>query len=432
MKTIFYSLLFLVILALTSCIKEVEKKQEIQLANTSDITLMDKAVSIRREQLTTADSLQNYPVLFNGTDTIPSQVNDINGDREWDELFLVANFDPKESKTLQLKWVGNAPEFPIRTSARFGKRASAETPVEPKMQETLTAKELPKSLGYQQYQTDGPSWENDKVGFRHYLDGRNAKDLFGKKTAEISPENVGINTDGAVEDNYHVMEDWGRDILSVGNSVGLGGYGLAVGDSLMRLGVTVDDSVNNVEKTTFKILAEGPVNSVLGYDYSGWKPSNRSYDVKERTSIWPGMYGYKNTVSVSGLQGDENLIVGLVNINAEKPLTEITDNDTYVILYTHDKQIYEKEWWLGMALIVPKQLYKGYFEAPKTGKLSNTFLARLKIENNRPVSYYAVAGWELSDKRFKEEAYFVAYVKQLTAELSAQIDIEIKTIDHEN
>ena len=81
----------------------------------------------------------------------------------------------------------------------------------------------------------------------------------------MSPENVGINAQGAVEDNYHVMADWGRDILSVGNSVGIGGYGLMVGDKLLRLGVTVDDSVNNVEKTIFHIEVEGPVKSVFNF-----------------------------------------------------------------------------------------------------------------------------------------------------------------------
>src|SRR5680860_119086 len=389
MKTIFYSLSFLLILALASCKKEVEKKQDVQLSNTSQIKLTDKAVSIKRKQLTTADSLQNYPLLFNGTDTIPSQVNDINGDGEWDELFLVTNFEPRESKTLQLKWVGNAPEFPIRTSARFGKRASAETPVEPKMQETMMADELPLSLGYQQYQTDGPSWENNKVGFRHYLDGRNAKDLFGKKTSEISPENVGINSKGAVEDNYHTMEDWGRDILAVGNSVGLGGYALATEDALMRLGVTVEDSINNVEKTTFKIVAEGPVNSVLEYTFENWKPNDRTYTVHETTSIWPGMYGYQNTVSFSGLQGNEHLVIGLVSINNNKPLEIDEENEEYVVLFTHDKQSYEKEWWLGMALILPKDHYFGYMDAPETGNLSNTYLAQMKIRNNEPVHYYA-------------------------------------------
>ena len=259
------------------------------------------------------------------------------------------------------------------------------------------------------------------------MDGRNAKDLFGKKKSTISPESVGINAEGAVEDNYHVMEDWGRDILSVGNSVGLGGYALVTDTELMRLGVTVDDSINNIEKTTFKISTEGPVKSVLNYTYQNWKPNagDRSYLVEENTTIFPGLYGYKNTVSISGLQGDENLAVGLVNINNDRPLSVIDENENYVVLYTHDKQTYNKEWWLGMALIVPKDQYLGYIEAPKTGNLSNTFLAKLKIKDKQPISYYAIAGWELSDKRFINQTYFADYLKQLTNQLSAEVEITI-------
>tara|TARA_R110002167_G_scaffold342098_2_gene550842 strand:- start:5718 stop:6593 length:876 start_codon:yes stop_codon:yes gene_type:complete len=290
----------------------------------------------------------------------------------------------------------------------------------------MLANELPKSLGYQQYQTDGPSWENDRVGFRHYLDGRNAKDLFGKKTSSMSPEDVGLDAAGAVEDNYHVMEDWGRDILAVGNSVGLGGYALINETEFMRLGVTVEDSINNVEKTTFHIDVEGPVNSIISYGYNNWKPNNRTYSVKETTSIWPGIYGFKNTVSVSGLTGDEDLAVGLVNINTDHSLGVLDENSIYVVLYTHDKQTYNKEWWLGMALILPKDKYLGFTQAPKTGPLSNSFLAKLKIEDNQPVSYYAIAGWELSDEKFSNETYFTDYLKKLTGQLSAVVEIEVK------
>jgi hypothetical protein len=65
-------------------------------------------------------------------------------------------------------------------------------------------------------------------------------------------------------------------------------------------------------------------------------------------------------------------------------------------LLTHDIR-HNRQWWLGLALIVPRNLYLGYTEAPKSGKLSNSFLAKLKIENNTPVTYYAAAGLEMSD-----------------------------------
>jgi hypothetical protein len=400
---------------------------QITLKNKSSFNLTDKLILIPRSKikyLPVNSSL--YPLLISSTgDSIAVQLNDLDKDQTWDELVFTANLAAKKTLKLTLKWVSEKPKFIVRTSVRFGKRMSADDKVEPATTETLTAKELPKSLGFQKYQTDGPTWENDKVGFRHYLDGRNSKDLFGKRSPTISPENVGINSKSAVEDNYHVMAEWGRDILAVGNSLGIGGYGLEVSNRLLRLGVTSTDSTNNIEKTTFTITNEGPVYSALNYSYQNWKIAERTYNAEENTSIWPSFYGYKNSIKIWGLKGDENLVVGLVNINTENELKEIRDNDKYIILYTHDKQTYNNEWWLGLALIIPKNLYLGFEEGPKTGQISNTFLAKLKIENNKMVNYYAVACWEISDKRFKDEDFFTGYLKDLTNQLSAKVEVKI-------
>ncbi len=416
----------LLIFLLSQC-QMAPNKSEITLSNSSSIDLTDKAISIERTRFPNLTEGIVYPSIISAQgDTIPSQLNDLDDDKQWDELFFVVDLPAGATEKYSLQWINKKSNYEIRSSARFGKRSSADTPVEPATTETLYAKDLPKSIGFQRYQTDGPSWENDKVGFRHYLDGRNAKDLFGKTTSSISPENVGINEAGAVEDTYHVMNDWGRDILSVGNSVGIGGYALMTGDLLLRLGVTVDDAINNVEKTDFKITAEGPVKSVLSYHYENWQPDGRSYNVDETTSIWPGMYAYQNQVTFSGLQGEENLLIGLVNSNNQNPLQEIPVNDQWQVLLTHDIQTYDRQWWLGLALIVPRDLYLGYTEAPKTGQLSNTFLAKLKVENDKPVTYYVVAGWELSDERFKDPDFFRNYVEDLVKQLSANVEVTIK------
>ncbi|OGU51502.1 MAG: DUF4861 domain-containing protein [Ignavibacteria bacterium GWC2_36_12] len=417
----------LLILLFSSC-QTAPKKTDISLSNTSSIDLTAKAISIERSQLSNLPEGAAYPLIISAKgDTVASQLDDLNGDKQWNELFFVVDLPANGTETFSLQWVKEEPNYVIRTNARFGKRSSANTPVKPATDDTLYAKDLPKSIGYQPYQTDGPSWENDKVGFRDYFDGRNAKDLFGKIASFMSPENVGINNEGAVEDNYHVMADWGRDILAVGNSVGIGGYGLIAGDKLLRLGVTVDDSISNIEKTTFQIMAEGPVKSVLSYQYENWHPDeSRNYQVDENTSIWPGMYAYQNTVKFSGLQGDEDLIIGLVNSNNQNPLQEIPVNDRWEVLLTHDMQTYNRQWWLGLALIVPRDLYLGYTETPKTGQLSNSFLAKLKVENNRPVTYYAAAGWEMSDGRFKGPDFFRDHVENLVKQLSAKIEVTIK------
>ncbi len=362
----------------------------IVLSNDSNLELTDKPISIARKLLPVNNSTNNYPVLIYKNDTIPSQVNDLDGDGKWDELFVVANFLANEKKNTKLVWVKNAPKFTVRTSVRFGKREAENIPLQPATEETVNASQVYKTLGFQKYQTDGPTWENDKIGFRHYLDGRNSKDVFGKKIPAITPENVGINSKGAVEDNYHVMNDWGRDIFPVGNSAGLGGYALLVGDQINRLGILGTDSLNNIEKTTFKIVSEGPENSILSYDFHNWNASGNKYQAKEITSIWPGMYGYKNTVTLDGLKGNEMLLIALSNINNQKPLN-VVESGNFVCLMQHDKLGYNREWIMGTAIIVPKKDYNGYMEAPKTGQLTNSYLAKFKVENNEPISYYAIA-----------------------------------------
>jgi hypothetical protein len=77
---------------------------------------------------------------------------------------------------------------------------------------------------------EGPGWESDKVGYRVYLDGRNAIDIFGKKTETLVLSGVGRGED------YHSMADWGMDILKVGNSLGAGGFGIFKNQKVQQIG----------------------------------------------------------------------------------------------------------------------------------------------------------------------------------------------------
>lgn len=407
--------------------KKSVKGNKIILTNTSSIALNDKPIIVKRSQLPAMPKGILYPLIMSAKgDTIPAQLDNLNLDQKWDELFFVISIPANTTQTYSLKWISKTPEFVKRTSVRFGKRMSVNDRVKPATSETVYAKDMPKRMGFQRYQTDGPSWENDKVGFRHYLDGRNVKDVFGKRVAYMSPETVGINAAGAVEDNYHKMQVWGRDVLAVGNAIGIGGVALMKHDSIFRLGVTVDDTINNVERTTFNILSEGPVRSVINFQYHNWKPENKFYNVNEITSIWPGMYAYHNSVRVSGLEGDENLLLGMVNIFATKPPSVIKINDKWVALLSHDKHSYNKEWWLPLALILPADEYLGFTQAPKKGKLSNSYLAKIKVISNKPVNYYSVAGWEMSDEGFKDPTYFQKYVENLVKQISAEVIVSVK------
>ena len=401
--------------------------QKITLVNTSNFNLSDKAVSIKREDIKNIPAGKMYPLLKNTAgDTIAVQTDDLDGDKKWDELFFVINLPANKKTTLHLSWTNADLKFEKKTSIRFGVRPTFNSKVAPADSAVFYADQLPGVIGYQHFQTDGPTWENDKVAFRLYLDGRNSVDVFGKKVSYITPENVGLNEAGVTEVNYSTMQDWGMDILAVGNSVGIGGILFMIGDSLCRLGVTEQDLVNNVEDTKFKILTEGPVRSTMQFIYNNWRPQQHNYFVQTNTSIWPGMHAFKNQVVCKNLTGNETLLVGLVNSKTDQPLTEIVVNDKWVVLFTHDKQTIDKQWQLGLALVLPKENYTGYIEAPKTGKLSTTYLGKLKIENNKPLNYFAIAAWELSDERFKDSIYFKNYITDFVNQQTAKVKITVQ------
>ena len=107
---------------------------------------------------------------------------------------------------------------------------------------------------------EGPGWESSKIGYRLYLDWRNAIDVFGKKTNKIILPQVG--QDGF--DSYHQMSDWGQDILKAGKGIGLGSLDRFYNNERQHFYV-VDSTVATVQNKTNT--------STVKINYYGWKNS---------------------------------------------------------------------------------------------------------------------------------------------------------------
>ena len=426
MKKLTYIVTLIFGIIFTGCDNSKEESATlISLTNPSEFNLLHKAVSIELSEFPKSNVSAEYPLLLIDNDTLPSQLSSSQNDGIEDQLFFVIDIPAQTTKKIQFKWVAQEPQYTVKTSVRFGKRTTKDEPVQPATSETLSATDMPKTLGFQKYQTDGPTWENDKIAFRHYLDGRNAIDVYGKKTAEISPENVGLDSARAVVDNYHTMEAWGRDVFPVGNSAGLGGFGVIENGTIQRLGILVTDTLSNVEKTSFNILEEGPVKSSMEYIYTNWNTEKNTYQAKEITAIWPGTYSFQNTVSVNGLSPNDTLAIGLSNINNKNGIEELK-TEKWTALIQHDSLTYDRTWVMGTALILPSENYINYDEAPNTGKFTQSYLAKVNVKNDESITYYGVSGWEMSqEKRFKDAAFFKQYVTDLANTLFTPLTIKV-------
>lgn len=225
-----------------------------------------------------------------GEVSIPYQLIDKDADNNPDKIVLLLSFEAEEEKEILFSEGENTPDLVKKTQAELSVGEGGEW-VE------VTKKSGVKQFEYQggefkniselhvpEQHTDhsfyiryeGPGWESEKIGYRFYLDWRNAVDIFGKKTTDMVLQNVG--QDGF--DSYHELSDWGMDILKVGNSLGLGSIGFWNDTNAVRVAVT--------DSLYCKIVENGNLFSSFKTKYYGWKDAGKSVDMISTISIFAG------------------------------------------------------------------------------------------------------------------------------------------------
>lgn len=323
---------------------------------------------------------------------IPSQCDDLDGDGKWDELAFLCDFEAGELKKIYLEGSDTQPRFPVRTNIRFGRMMKPfdEVTGDLRMKTNDTKFTAPV------FQMEGPAWENDRIAFRNYFDARNGIDIFGKTTTDMVMDSVGVNGR-----EYHTLADWGMDILKVGNSLGAGAIAIGIGDSLYRVGPC--------EEGKYRLVAEGPVRAILELTYKNVPAGNRLYQVTHQITIHAGGRSYWSKVWVNDLQGDEELVTGIVNLHNIPADTLANGNKR--ILYALGPQGFSGE-LLGMGLIVPADQLVRYWEAPSSGNgIVSTHLVTMKLNKEKPAEYRFMAAWETSDPQITDKNYFVQLLK---------------------
>lgn len=398
------------------------------IVNDSELHRDHEPITISKTQLVEKSgsvSENVLPVVYNKGNIIPSQVDDMNMDGSWDELAFTLSIPANSTETVSIQFVDQSkyPVFESLTNVRFGINEKQGV-IENRTTLTIKADEVP-TEPFARFQMDGPAWENDKIGFRQYIDGRNAIDLYGKRLPTMALDTVGISDSGGLEDNYHVMLPWGRDILAVGNSLGLGGIAILNDGEAIRLGVRLDDERNNIETTTYQLVTEGPVRSVFTIDYKNWEAGSGKFDLKNTVSIWAGDYGYSNQIELLSDNPSDTMIVGLTNIHNNNPPILYKDNPAYTLFHTFDKQTYDKEFYLGMALAFPADKFISYKESPDQGEgITNTYLNFIELSDVKSFEYHVFAGWELSVDAFTSPESFQDYIVNATQRLSTPVMIK--------
>lgn len=401
------------VLAITATSCSDKKASQLVIGNT-DIERPHELVVVKRSVLETRlDSLPagKYIILKQEGRPLVVQHDDRDGDGAWDEIAFLVPLQPGEKKVLDIE-VSDAPatiKAAVLAHVRHKRKHADNTFGDDLPGDTVPAGQPATDFSKQPlppFLTEGPAWENDKVGFRLYFDVRNGKDIWGKTTSRMVLDEVGTDT----SKNYHAQADWGMDVLKVGKSLGAGSLALQMKDAggkdtLVRLGGA------NMGSIVYQKIADGPVRAIFRLQYPAWKPldSTNVVAVAEEISIWGGQYFYESNVYLTGAPAGSKLVTGIVNLHSHASKT--IDTAGYEVLYTYDAQSENKD-NLGMALLVSKKLFDSFITTPNANTdVQNTYAVALNT-GNEPVTYRFYAGWQPSDPQFASEAAFRNFLSQ--------------------
>ena len=380
-----------------------------EISNANDFVLQQEAIYFPFYDLGIAadDAAVNNLNVLAGDVAQASQTVDTDGDGTLDGLLLAADFNPAEIKSFTIT------SDPAIAKPTLKKQTQAEISIKEggewngKVYEGGTFKNVQSVNPPPQYtdhsywiRYEGPGIESDKVAYRVYLDWRNGFDIFGKKVNDMVLQNVGL--DGY--DSYHKNADWGVDVLKVGKSLGMGGFGFWNGKSV--------DLVSQTDGRSATITNNGDIYSGFKINYNGWQINNQKIDLDAHFSMNAG--SRLVNVKLKASEPLPNIAIGMVK-HQGTTLFEGNQNVsgyawTYVASWGKQSLSGEND-HLGMAVI-----FRRDDRAEQTSD-ENSYVSVMKDKGGE-LEYYFLAAWEHELDGIKTEADFKAYLDREVSRLT--------------
>ncbi|MEA2175597.1 MAG: hypothetical protein QOD00_3189 [Blastocatellia bacterium] len=207
------------------------------------------------------------------TTELASQSDDIDGDGKYDEIAFQIELKPKQTRVVTISYGDAGVMQRIRSDYRARTHAKFATHFE------------------------GMGWESEANAWRIYFDQRNAIDLYGKRRPGLYLELF-----GTPEYDYHEESPFGRDIYKIGDAIGIGSVAALVDGKVVK--------VANVDERSWRIVADGPVRSIVELRYKGWAVERRKVNLTSRITQWAGKHGFEHRIMVEGANG-LTLVTGL-------------------------------------------------------------------------------------------------------------------------
>ena len=253
-------LLFTLLLATAGQTMMGQKTIEVNVTNPTKTDRQAQPVIVQLKD--TGMDVKSALVRLNGTE-IPSQLDDLNDDGQYDELCFLTDIAPKGRQTFTVELL------PTGTPRTYEQKVYADMMLTNKKIKSTNKQDLYISSltvdngtnPYWMLHHHGPAFENEMVAYRIYFDHRQTVDTYGKYHKGLELKQTQF-----YPDDEQKAKGFGDDVLWVGNTFGLG--------ALRGWDGTEPQMLQDVDHRTLRILSRGPLRTVVEVIDDGWNTMN--------------------------------------------------------------------------------------------------------------------------------------------------------------
>ena len=341
MKT--FSAICLALLAgeLSASAQGQEKKIEVIVENPWNAEKVDEPVVIDLSSLGAGFTVKSATV-FDGTNEIPSQLDDMNGDTRADELAFVINLPASGKKTLNvtLSSLKSDKTYPARVYAEMLLRTSKKN----KYAKGYAIYADGASDTYNVQHHHGAAFESELVAYRIYFNEKQTTDLYGKFHKGLELEESQFYPTGE-----QLKRGFGDDVIKVNSSCGAG--------TLRGWDGTQSTLIKPVAVRGQRILASGPVRTIVDAEVKGWQYQNKELNMINRYTLYAGHRDAQVDVLFDAPLDKEVFCTGVQNITGHADM--FSDHNGLVASWGTDWPVndtvkYKKE-TVGLATYIPKK-----------------------------------------------------------------------------
>lgn len=382
------------------------KEVSVEISNNYERDKADAPVVLRICDLKPGFRVRSAVVMC-GTEEIPSQLDDLDGDLKADELAFVIHMPAKSKKMLTVTLSA------AKTDKKYPARVFAELLVrEPKKQKHAPIQSVtaPGSTNfYNMLQHHGAAFESELVAYRVYFNQKQTVDPYGKfhKGLEIK-ESQFYPTD------EQLARGFGDDVLMVGNSCGVG--------ALKGWDGSKATHIEPVAFRTQRILAYGPIRTVTDVEVKGWEYQGKELSMTNRYILYAGHRDLRVETFFDEPLADEVFCTGVQNIMGNMTLQD-SDGKGLVGSWgrhwpVNDTVKYAKE-TVGIATCIPQKYVREAVED------KDNFLYTVSAPGSKCFHYYTM--FTSCKETFgypTPEAWF-AYMREWKEELEHPVTVKV-------